>query len=262
MNNIFSDECLYNILGHLKKCWDYTYPTGATLETAIYRGIKPFYPDAILKGAPSTITDVGKNKEAFDIKGNKVLGHLDKISKASNIEKNIFCNQTMPNGKTVVVRIPTSIITQVRRPKVKLNNYKGSPKVAINTQIEDYHEFAIKTSTKDGYDELYSIVCLYGIDKKKGIKSVFLTVDKFAIPQCVKFDIGTKKDNTPCSYQGYDSNGNVVFSLSSFNSGSSNFYKRFYTTQGMLMTWPTEASDHVIFTKEDLSESAAVQTIQ
>jgi hypothetical protein len=259
MNTVLSDDCIYNILGHLKNCWDYTYPTGHTLETAIYRGIKPFYVDAQLKGAPSTFTDVGKGSQAFDIKGSKKLGHIKKVTRAANENQNIFCQQTLPNGNTITVKIPFSTVTQVRRPKVNLKGYKGNSKKTLNEQIGDYYKFAIETSTKEGYKDLYSIVCVYGIDK--GYKSVFLTVEQFSIPECVKFDIGKKEDGTPCSYQGYDINGNVVFSLSSFNSGSSNFYKRFYTTQGILMTWPEEDSDQSIFTKEILSEHCAIQNV-
>lgn len=259
MTTVFSDECIYNILGHLKNCWNYEYPTGKTLETAIYRGVKPFYADAQLKGAPSTITDVGKDTQAFDVKGSKVLGHINKVTRSANEEKNIFCQQIMPDGKIITVRIPFSTVTQVRRPKVNLKGYKGDSKKTLNEQIKDYHTFAIETSTKDGYKDLYSVVCLYGIDK--GYKSVFLTIEKFSIPECVKFDIGKKKNKTPCSYQGYDANGNVVFSLSSFNSGSSNFYKRFYTTHGILMTWPAEDDDHTIFTKEMLLEHGAIQNV-
>ena len=157
------------------------------------------------------------------------------------------------------MRIPRSVTTQVRRPKVDLKNYKGNPKKTIDDQIKDYYQFAVETTNKDGYKELYSVVLLYGIDK--GYKSIFLTLEKFNIPNVVSSSIGTKQDGTPCAYHGLDNEGNTVFSLSSFNKGSSNFYKRFETTNGLLMTWPEEENNPTIFTKKDLEKDCAITKI-
>ena len=93
MKNQLTQSCINNILGHIKNCWNYDYPTGKTLETAIFRGIEPFYANAKLLGSPSTIVDVGKNNEAFDIKGCKKLGHMVKIVKSSNHVMNNFAEQ-------------------------------------------------------------------------------------------------------------------------------------------------------------------------
>jgi hypothetical protein len=260
MTQLLSEECIANILGHIKNSWNYDYPTGKTLEKAIFRGIEPFYANAKSLGSPSTIVDVGKDNQAFDIKGCKVLGHVNKTGKSSNHEKNIFVEQNVPEKGKIKVRIPQSIITQVRRPKVDLKNYAGDAKKSLNEQVNDYHEFALKTTNKDGYKELFSIVLLYGIDK--GFKSVFLTIKKFDIPAIENYSIETKKNGTPCAYHGKDINDNVVFSLSSFNKGSSNFYKRFYTEHGHLMTWPAEEDTHVIFKRESLELNCAINKVE
>lgn len=260
--SILTEDCITNVLGHIKACWRYDYPTGKTLENAFFEGIKPFYSDANALGAPSTIVDVGKESTAFDIKGCKVLGHVKKEVKSSNLEKNIFIEQNVPGKGRIKIRIPQSVLTQVRRPKVDLMGYQGDPKSSLDEQISDYHQFAMTTTSKDGYQELFSVVLLYGIDEKKGFKSVFLSIDKFNIPEVVDYEVGTKEDKkTPCSYQGKGKNGEIVFSLSSFNKGSSNFHKRFYVSSGHLMTWPIEEQTPIIFTKDDLEQHCAIQTI-
>jgi hypothetical protein len=260
MKNQLIQPCIDNILGHIKNCWNYDYPNGKTLETAIFRGIEPFYANARLLGSPSTIVDVGKNNEAFDIKGCKELGHLVKIVKSSNHEKNNFAEQTVPGAKKIVVRIPKSVITQVRRPKVDLKNYAGNTKKIIDEQVQDYHQFAMTTTNDDGYEVLFSVVLLYGIDK--GFKSVFLTLKKFDIPQIKKYITVNKKNGTPCGYQGTDADGNVLFKLSSFNKGSSNFHKKFCTEEGILMTWLAEEKNQTIFTREELETTCAIKEIK
>ena len=263
MTTVLSDECISNILGHIKACWNYNYPTGNTLENAFFEGIRPFYTDAKSLGGPNTMVDVGKDQEAFDIKGKKVLGHLSKLTKASNYEENIFVKQLVPGKGKINVKVPKSIMTQIRRPKVNLKNYKGNAKKILTEQITDYHQFAVKTTNKAGYQDLFSVVLLYGIDVKKGYKSVFLTIEKFDIPAVAKFSIGTKKDNvTPGSYLGADDKNNTLFSLITFSTNSSNFSKRFYTTYGELMTWSIEDTDPVIYTRSELEKTCAVTTVR
>jgi hypothetical protein len=225
--DVISNKCLYNILGHIKKCWVYGYPTGTTLENAIFEGFKPFYLDAKKLGSPSTIVDTAKEDDAFDVKGKKALGHYVKLTRGSNHLDNRFVEQNVPGFGTIIVRIPNSIITQVRRPKVDLEEYEGNAEQILNEQIKDYQEFAFNTTRKDGYTNLYSIVVLYGIDK--GYKSVFLTVEPFSTPASVTFSTGKNENGDPCSYDGYDSNGTLRFKLSSFNKGSSNLNRRFDT---------------------------------
>lgn len=259
MNNIISDECEYNILGHIKNCWTYGYPTGTTLENAIFEGLKPFYPDAENLGSPSTIVDTAKGDDAFDVKGKKVLGHLANLTKGSNRQDNRFVEQNVPNFGEITVRIPRSVITQVRRPNVDLKEYRGDAKKILNEQIKDYQEFAFETTRNDGYKDLYSIVVLYGIDK--GYKSIFLTVNKFSTPASAKFSIGKKENGDPCSYDAYDSNGKLVFKLSSFNKGSSNLNKTFDTTHGILLTWPVEEQSDDVYTKDTLEKTSAITIV-
>lgn len=254
--------CLINILGHIKDCWNYDYPTGKTLENAFYEGLKPFYPNSKKLGSPSTIVDSGKDNDGFDIKGNKVLGHIIKETRRSNHEHNIFVTQNIPNFGKIKVRIPHSIVTQVRRPKVDLKKFTGNSKKILDEQVADYREFAEKSTLRERYENLFSIVLLYGIDKEKGIKSVFLTVEKFGIPEIERYDIGYKEDKeTPCSYRALNVSGDVVFMLSSFNKGSSNLYKRFPTTSGILMSWPIEEKHSKIHTEEELLATCAIQKI-
>jgi hypothetical protein len=261
LNTIFSDECLSNIIGHIKACWEYDYPTGKTLENAIFKGIKPFYSDAQSLGSPNTIVDVGKETQAFDIKGSKSLSHLTKKSKSSNNETNIFFEQTIPDYGKILVKIPNSIHTQVRRPKVDLKNFTGQAQKAIDDQINDYHGFAIRTTNEAGYEELISVVLLYGIDEKKGLKSVFLTATKFNIPTVTSYAVGYSKQKKPNAYMGFDRNNEKVFSLSSFNRGSSNFYKTFFIDKGMLVTWETEEENPKIYTRTELDQTCAIDSI-
>jgi hypothetical protein len=86
LQEIFTDDCIQNILGHIRACWTYSSPTSKTLEEAIYRGIKPFYPDVKDLGGPTTIVDIAKGTQALDIKGGQQLGHLQKLGKAQNLD--------------------------------------------------------------------------------------------------------------------------------------------------------------------------------
>ena len=259
MNNIITDECLHNILGHIKNCWTYGYPSGTTLENAIFEGLKPFYPSAKNLGSPSTIVDTAKEDDAFDVKGRKVLGHLKRLTGSANHADNQFIEQNIPNFGKIKVRVPRSVITQVRRPKVDLKGYKGNPEEILNEQIKDYQSFAFETTSKDGYKNLYSVVVLYGIDK--GYKSVFLTIEKFSTPSSTRFSVGKKENGEPCSYDSYDQNNKLVFKLSSFNKGSSNFYKTFETSQGTLLTWPVEEKSDFVYTKGYIEKTSAITTI-
>jgi len=259
MKNIISDDCLYNILGHIKNCWTYGYPSGTVLESAIFEGMKPFYTDAKILGSPSTIVDTAKENDAFDIKARKVLGHIKRITGSSNLKENQFVDQTVPNFGKIKVRIPRSVVTQVRRPKVDLKGYRGNAEEILNEQIKDYQEFAFETTRKDGYTDLYSVVVLYGIDK--GYKSVFLTIEKFSTPASTKFSTGKKENGDPCSYDSYDADNKLVFRLSSFNKGSSNFYKTFETDRGILLTWPVEEKSNFVYTKDYIEKTSAIKPV-
>lgn len=259
LTEVLDTKAIDNVLYHIKKCWDYTYPTGNALEEAFYRGIKPYYKDVKSLGSPKTIVDVSKGKTAFDIKGSKKLGHLKRLGKNSNFEENYFIEQTVPSKGKIKVRVSKSIHTQVRRPKVDLKGFKGNPEKILSNQINEYKDFVFKTATADGCTEVFSVVCQYGIDK--GFKSVFLNITKFSIPEISNSIIKSKKDGTPAAYEGYDEFNNLMFALSSFNRGSSNLYKTFETTGGVLFTWPEEEEDVTVGTRTDLEKVGAVTYI-
>lgn len=259
--DVLSKDAVYNIIGHCKKCWDYTYPTGKALEEAIYRGIKPFYKNSQSLGAPNTIVDVSKEKDAFDVKGGKKLGHLKKLSKSANDENNIFVEQILPNALKIKVKIPKNITTMIQRPNVDMKNWKGDPLKIIKSGISFYKNFAHTTTKKADCDNLFSVVVLYGEDEKKGYRSIFITLEEFSEPEIATAKYHLKKDGSHAGYNGFDSNGNIIYSLSPFNRGSVNSYKRFNTKQGVLYTWPIEENDPTIYDESSLRRAGAIRTI-
>ena len=263
MENYFTDDCIYNIIGCIRESWNYDFPTGKTLEKAIFRGIKPFYSNVRLLGSPNTIVDVGKDNQAFDIKGSQSLGHLLKITKSANKNSNDFVHQSLPNGQKIFVRIPKYIVTQVRRPKVDLKNYKGDPKKIIDLQIKDYMDFSERTTKEAGYDTLSSMVLLYGIDK--GIKSIFLSINDFENHIIKDYKTGFKTINStkkvPSSYEAVNENGEIVYKLSSFNKGSSNFYKKFTINNGILVSWPEETKIYDVFKLNNLEKDCTIKSL-
>jgi hypothetical protein len=260
--DVLSEDAIYNIIGHCKKCWDYTYPTGKALEEAIYRGIKPFYKDPKSLGAPNTIVDVSKEKDAFDIKGGKKLGHLKKITKSENDDSNIFVEQILPNALKIKVKIPKDFMTMIQRPNVDMQNWKGDPMSIINQGVNDYKKFANKTTKESECDTLYSVIVLYGEDEKKGYRSLFVTLENFSVPEIKLAKHHLKTDGSYAGYGGFDKDGNLIYSLSRFNRGSVNSYKRFDTKRGVLYTWPIEGNDPVIYDKSYLTKSGAIKIIE
>lgn len=260
--DILSKEAIYNIIGHCKKCWDYTYPTGKALEEAIYRGIKPFYKNSQSLGAPNTIVDVSKEKDAFDIKGKKKLGHLKRLSKSSNKENNIFVEQILPNALRIKVKIPKNITTMVQRPNVDMENWKGDPLKIIKASISYYKNFAHTTTKKVNCDNLFSVVVLYGEDEKKVYRSLFITLEEFSEPEIALAKYHLKKDKSYAGYNGFDKDGNIIFSLTPFNRGSVNCNKIFNTNQGVLYTWPIEETDPTIYDEFYLLKDGAIKIIE
>jgi len=250
--DVIQEEAVYNILGHCRKCWDYTYPTGKALEEAIYRGLKPFYPSIQSLGAPNTIVDVAKEKDAFDIKGGKKLAQLKKINKKSNHKENIFVEQILPGVIKLKIRLPKHITTMVKRPNVNMQNWKGKSEIILNKSIKEYKKFAEETTKKSNCDTLYSIVVLYGQNKKNEYRSLFFTLEKFSVPEIDKAEYHKKKNGDHAGYLGIDSNGDVIYSLAPFNRGSCNSYKRFNTQRGILYTWLAEEIDPVIYDESTL----------
>ena len=244
---------------HCRKCWDYTYPTGKALEEAIYRGLRPFYLDARSLGAPNTIVDVSKEKDAFDIKGGKKLKHMKRLTASANYEENMFVDQILPNAQVVKVQIPKHITTMVQRPDVDMKNWKGDPFDIIKKGIAFYKKFAETTTKKSNCDNLFSVVVLYG--EHNGYRSVFMTLEDFSSPEIATASYHLKKDGKKAGYIGFDIIGNIVYSLSPFNRGSVNSYKRFETNKGVLYTWPVEEDDPTIYTESDLIKDGSVKFV-
>jgi len=261
LQEIFSDDCIQNILGHVRACWTYSSPTSKTLEEAIYRGIKPFYTDVRDLGGPTTIVDIAKGTQALDIKGGQQLGHLQKLGRAQNLDTNIFVEQIVPGAGKIKVRIPKSVDTIIRRPGINLKSFTVEPKTAVTQCIEEYKTFA-ETTTKDaGCESLFTIFVLYGMDEKKGYKSIFLTLEEFFIPEITECKITLKEDQSPQAYLGLDVHGDVIYKLVPFNQSSTNSYKKFDTSRGVLYTWPVEEPDPIIYTKEINEKSGSIKII-
>ena len=257
-HNIFPEEVIYNILGHIKRCWDYTYPTGEALEEAFYRGLKSFYSDARSLGSANTIVDVAQGSKAFDIKGSKQLGHFHKISPTANIDDNWFVDVDTGKGP-IKVKISKSVTTIVRRPQVDLENFTGDSAAILAAQIAEYTNFAFTTTARDGCNDLYSVVLQYGQDR--GFKSVFLNIQKFSNVVVESTETHLKKNGVPNAYVGLDGSGDTAFLLYSFNRGSTNFYKTFLIESGYLFTWPEEDYDPTIYTKELLNDIGTVTVV-
>lgn len=244
MQNIITEKCIKNIFWHANCCWAYGDPTGSHLEWAIYQGLSPFYDSAKRLGHSSTIVDVGKEDQAFDVKGSKTIRHVPKLTKGSNHIDNNYVLQKLADGREIYVKVPKSISTFVRRPKVNLNNYLGNPKKAIDDQVLDYETFARETTKKDGYKDLYSLIVMYGHLDVENIKSVFISIKEFEIPVIARYEVGLNGKNTPKSYLAYDADNKQIFSIESMNAGSSNFIKRFDTSRGYLVSWVENKNDY------------------
>jgi hypothetical protein len=233
---MINQEIANHIFLHIGRCWDYCYPTGQALETAIFRGLQPFFETKQL-GSPSTITDVKADDVSIDAKGNKTLKILNKITKGTNT-KDYNILELQVHGKKVYLSVPKSLVTQVRRPKVDLQNYAGDAQLTLEEQIEEYKTFALVKSKNDGCSKVMSFVVQY--IEQSNTKAATLTVSEFDIPEVEKYF--TKKDSKGKNkeYVGLNADGEEVFALSSYNKGSSNMYKRFRTEQFYYRVWKSE----------------------
>jgi hypothetical protein len=227
-----TQEIAHNIFYHVEKCWDYVYPTGQALETAVYRGFLPFYDLVEHHGSPSTIVDVKVMDNALDIKGVKRLNIVKKMTNHQNQDDYVWQEHMVKNSK-YYLGIPKSVMTQVRRPTVDLQGYKGDCEKIISEQIEDYKNFAESSAARADCNKIYSIVGLYQYHKKLKIKAFSLSMLEFAVETPDKY-VTEKK-----SYLAYKDD-ETQFKLSSFNTGSSNFEKRFKVTAQYSRLWSDE----------------------
>lgn len=235
MTTVLENKVATHIFKHIEHTWDVTLPTGAALEIAIARGFQDSGTHTVRTfGSPNTITDVAINNICLDIKGKGDVNLLTTLTKSANHKKNVYIPVVIDN-KTFFIRVPKSIMTQARRPKTELNNYQGNAKNTLIEQAKEYIDFAHRTSTADGCDEIVSIIHLYGTDK--GYKISVLTETVFEEHVIDTAETIYKKNGNPTAYQGFNTEGDVVYKLSSFNKGSSNMEKRYYTTKLYYRIW-------------------------
>jgi hypothetical protein len=258
---VIKEEAVYNILGHIRTCWNYTYPTGTALEEAVYRGLKPFYSDVRALGGPLTIVDVVKDTDAFDIKGAKQLGYVSKITKNSNLVENHFVEQTLSNNQIVKIKIPKDILAIVKRPNSDMERFNGDPMEILQKSLTQYETFARETTTKSNCQNLYSIVVLYEEDLEKGYRSIFFTLEKFSIPEIVSGKYIVKKDGTNSGYIGEDNTNSECYKLLGFNTGSVNSYKKYPCNRGILYTWTIDEDDKFIFDEQHINQIGSLRTI-
>lgn len=230
MKNAIRQQAVNNIFANMALCWEWDNPTGSLLEKAITRACKPVYKNVKHLGSGATIVDVAVGKIALDIKGSGSLSILTKNTESSdaNYVKHIH------QGKTMWIKIPKFIETQIRRPTVDLENWQGDAEKILKEQIADYENFALTTTKEAGCNKLASLVVLYGEHKKLGIRAAYVSLSPFACEYPVTYGSGAK------SYYGLDAEGNETFAIRPMNKGSVNTYKRFNTANGILKIWHTE----------------------
>lgn len=258
---MISKSSLYSIIGHIQHYWDYTdsLPTGKPLEKLITDGLRSVYPDSKEMGAPDTIVDVGKEKDAFDIKGVGKLSHSFRVPKEKFYIDNNYLLSNLKNN-SAYVKIPKYVTTMVRRPSVDIKSYSGDAKEIISEQITEYNAFALSTTKKAGFENLYSFITLYGEDK--GLRSVFISVDQFKIPVATSFYTVYNKSDKAVGYAANDSSGKTMFSLSSFNNGSTNFYKTFEIQSGVLYTWEIEKRLPLVYDYDYLIKNGSLSELE
>lgn len=247
-------EAKYNIIGHIKSYWDETdsLPTGKPLEKLIKDGLIGFYPSACEIGTPHTIVDVAKEKDAYDVKGLGCLSFSYKQPHTTHTINNHYINHSEYD---LWVKIPKKVSTQVRRPNVDLQGYNGDPSDILTEQITEYKTFAMETTKKDGYDNLYSMLVLYG--RNEDYRTVTLSVSPFTIPETNNYDYSYSKNGTQNGYLAKADN-DVMFSLSSFNKGSSNFYKTFEVVDPLTYTWKTTEQEIIKYDYQYLKENGSI----
>jgi hypothetical protein len=253
--DVLSEDAVYNLIGHCKECWDYTYPNSQALEEASYRALAPFFKNCQHLGAANTIVDVLIDSNALDIKGCKKLTHIGKTNESSNHIKNRFVEKILPDGSKIIFKIPNQIETMVKRPKRDVNNWSGDPKGLVELCLKDYNDFAWSTAKSAGCKNLYSLVVLYG--ESNGYRSIYVTLKEFSVPQ-----IETAIQNSKKKYTGYDKNGNEVCLIKVISTGSINIHKFFDTSEGVLHTYPVKNGVPKFFNKSDLLIDGPITNIK
>jgi hypothetical protein len=230
MTPLITKEVAVNIAWHTQLAWAYSVPNDSTGELVITHGLKPFYPDAEQRGGSTTIVDIKVNNIAYDVKCRDVLSVFTKERSSKQLAR--------APGKTYFpvddlwVSRPASVLSPVRRPNVELENYQGDCQRIITEQIAEYKQYADRTVAKAGCTELRSLIFLYG--EKNGYKSIYIDEQPFTTPVPTFYE-------SEKSYRALDANHKLLYEISDYSKGSTNFNKRFDCNSGYLFVWPSQA---------------------
>lgn len=234
MTPLITPEIATNIAAHAQQAWTYGVPNGDTGEIIITCGFKPFYPNAEQKGGSTTIVDVKVNQVAYDVKCRNVLGIFTKepSAKQKSSDQSYF-----KIADKLFIRRPNFVESPVRRPSVDLQNFQGDCRTIITEQIQEYKDYADRTTTGAGCTELRSLLFLYG--QGKGYKAIYIDEQPFSTPVPTKFDIYKNSKDVASAYYAYDHR--LLYKLLDYSKGSTNFVKRFDCGTGFLFVWPEGA---------------------
>jgi len=234
MTPLITQDIATNIAAHAQQAWTYGVPNGDTGEIIIACGLKPFYANAEQRGGSTTIVDVKVDHIAYDIKCRDVLGIFTREPSAKQKSSEQSYYKIADN---LFVRRPNSIESPVRRPSVDLQNFQGNCQNIITEQIQEYKDYADRTTAAAGCTELRSLLFLYG--QGKGYKAIYIEEQAFATPTPGRFEIYKNKKKVPSAYYAHDHK--LLYKLLDYSKGSTNFVKRFDCHKGFLFVWPESA---------------------
>lgn len=231
-----------NIASHTKQAWTYSVPNDTTSEIIITCGLKPFYADAEQRGGSTTIVDVKVGDVALDVKARDVLKIFTK-ERTDKQKARAPGQQYLKVHDNLFIGRPNCIHSPVRRPNVDLENYQGDCKRILTEQIQEYSDYANRTTKEAGCKELRSVLFLYG--QGAGHKAIYIEEQMFGTPTPASFTTGK-------GYYAHDANGHQLYQILDYSKGSSNFNKRFDCTNGgYLFVWPSEELDNTTTTLDD-----------
>lgn len=223
-----------NIAAHAQQAWTYGVPNGDTGEIIVACGFKPFYPTAEQKGGSTTIVDVKVDHVAYDIKCRDVLGIFTREPSAKQKSSDQSYFKVADN---LFVRRPNFVESPVRRPSVNLQNFQGNCQTIITEQIQEYKDYADRTTAGAGCTELRSLLFLYG--QGKGYKAIYIDEQPFSTPTPTTFNIYKNSKEEAAAYYAHDHR--LLYKLLDYSKGSTNFVKRFDCGTGFLFVWPEGA---------------------
>lgn len=224
-----------NIAAHTQQAWTYGTPNDDTAEIIITNGLLPFYNQAQQRGGSTTIVDVKVGTTALDIKCRDVIGFFNKAPSRRQLSSDNRYFEIIKD--TLWVKVPNSVVCPVRRPKTNTQKFKGDCKTAIMDQIAEYKSYASRTVAAAGCTELHSVLLLYGQDL--GYKAIYIEEQDFGTPVPSSFETGLNRQGQENSYMGLDNQGRLLYKISDYSEGSTNFNKRFDCVAGYLFVWPS-----------------------